>query len=393
MASHNITYFIGAGLSKSLQSEALRIPAMWDFTATMADYLHDDVVLTAMAELENARLYEHKSDEAESIAARLVDSPTDRSPVVREAFREALKKRRPESIESLLERSLQLSGNQSATSAHQRFKYAINRLFCLVGWNVNFGPLEHFLQVRMNQDATCHTFVSFNYDLLLDFAVQKTASRWMPDTGYGFNIPYCVTDNPYPTGDGPGSSVRAVPFGGLARDNTVTILKPHGSLNWLVPYQVPYVQSSRGIEFLDGPPTMPLTREGRLRYWCSSENFQRIQLPGQLPSEVGICILPPSSAKLSELSFIKASRENEFNALVSADEVVVIGWSVPDTDVDQDDLIKRAMSKRSKPIRSLTVVNREASPAYFERLACLFRVDSLALRIHNGGFADFAASQ
>jgi hypothetical protein len=392
MTSHNITYFIGAGLSKSLQSEASPIPAMWDFTATMADYLHDDVVLTAMAQLENARLYEHRSDDAESIAARLVDSSSDRSPVVREAFREALKKRRPESIENLLERSLRLSGTQSAASAHQRFKYAINRLFCLVGWNVNLGPLEHFLQEQINQDATCHTFVSFNYDLLLDFALQKTVSGWMPDTGYGFNIPYCVTDDPYPTGDGPGSSVRAVPFGGRAWDNTVTILKPHGSLNWLVPYQVPYVQSSRGIEFLDSPPTIPLTKEGRLRYWCSTEIFQRILLPNQLPSEVGICILPPSSAKLSELTFIKASRESEFNALVSADEVVVIGWSLPDTDIDQNELINRAMSRRNKPIQSLTVVNLKRPAAYFEMLARLFRVDSRALRIHNAGFVDFAAS-
>jgi hypothetical protein len=393
MTIHNITYFIGAGLSKSLQGGALPIPAMWDFTATMADYLHDDVVLTAMALLENARLYEHKSDDAESIAARLVDSSTDRSPVVREAFREALKKRRPESIENLLERSLRLSGSQSAASAHQRFKYAINRLFCLVGWNVNLGPLEHFLQKQINQDATCHTFVSFNYDLILDFALQKMVSKWMPDTGYGFNIPYCVTDDPYPTGDGPGSSVRAVPFDCRARDNTVTILKPHGSLNWLVPYQVPYVQSSRGIEFLDSPPTIPLTKEGRLCYWCSTEIFQYIQLPNQRPSDFGICILPPSPEKLSELSFIKASCEAEFNALVTADEVVVIGWSVPDTDIDQAELIKRAVSRRSKPIQSLTIVNWKASRAYFERLACLFRVDSRALHIHNAGFVDFAASQ
>jgi hypothetical protein len=390
MTIHNITYFIGAGLSKSLEIKGSPIPAMWDFTATMADYLNDDIVLTSMAELENAGLYQHRSDEAASIAARLVGESVDRSPAMRTAFREALKKRPAESIEDIIERSLHTSNNQSAESAHQRFKYAINRLFCLVGWNVNLDSLEHFLQKQISQDATHHTFVSFNYDLILDFAVQKTVSTWMPDTGYGFNIPYCVTDDPYPTGDGPGRSVRAVPFGSHARDSTVTILKPHGSLNWLVPYQVPYVQPRHGIQLLDSTPTIPLTKEGCLRYWCSSEIFQRIQLPNQLPSEVGICILPPSSAKLSELSFVKASREGELDALASADEVVVVGWSVPDTDIDQAELIKQAINKRSKPIQSLTVVNRMASQKYFERLAHLFCVDSRKIHIHNTGFIDFA---
>ena len=113
------------------------VPAMWDFTSTMANYLDDDVVLTTMAELENAGLYQHRSDDATKLAARLVGKSADRSPALRGAFREALKNRSPESIEELLERSLRLSGSSGSESAHQRFKYAINRLFCLVGWNID----------------------------------------------------------------------------------------------------------------------------------------------------------------------------------------------------------------------------------------------------------------
>lgn len=390
---HNITYFIGAGLTKSLETSGWPVPAMWDFTSTMASYIDDDIVLTTMAELENAGLYRGRSDVAANLAVRIVGKAADRSPAARAAFREALKNRSPESIEDLLERSLQLSGNPAADSAHQRFKYGISRLFCLLGWNVHWEPLDRFLHTQISRGGTRHTFVSFNYDLILDFAVQRTSVEWKPDTGYGFNIPFYVTDDLPPTAKAAGTSdfVQAMKLaiGGTA--STVTVLKPHGSLNWLVPYQTPYAQTPQGVKFLDEPPIVPLTTSGAVRYWCSSRNFQRIALPGEMPTEIGICILPPSSAKRSELSFVKASREAECNALASADEVVVIGWSVPETDIDQAELIGRAVKRRSKPLQSLTIVNQNALPTYFDRLARLFEVDSRLLRSYNSGFVDFAA--
>ncbi|MDA2923976.1 hypothetical protein MYX65_04860 [Acidobacteria bacterium AH-259-L09] len=137
-----------------------------------------------------------------------------------------------------------------------------------------------------------------------------------------------------------------------------------------------------------------ITQELRKSLLCKVDDIFRgdnIALPDELPTEVGICILPPSSAKRSELSFVKASREAESSALASADEVLVIGWSVPETDIDQAERIERGAKRRSKPLQSLTIVNRNAPPAYFERLARLFEVDSRLLRIYNSGFVDFAA--
>src|ERR1039458_7697080 len=359
----NITYLIGAGLTKSLETSGWPVPAMWDFTSTMASYIDDDIVLTTMAELENAGLYQGRSDDAANLAVRIVGKSADRSPATRAAFRETLKKRPPESIEDLLERSLRLSRNPAAESAHQRFKYAINRLFCIVGWNVNWGPLDRFLQTQINRSGTQHTFVSFNYDLILDFAVQRASVEWKPDTGYGFNIPFYVADDLPPAEKVAGTLdfVQAMKFARGATAGKVTILKPHGSLNWLVPYQTPYAQTPQGVKFLDKPPIMPLTRAGAVRYWCSNHNFQYISLPDEMPTEIGICILPPSSAKRSELSFVKASREAECNALTYADEVVVIGWSVPETDIDQAELIERAVKRRSKQLQSLTIEIGRAS--------------------------------
>jgi hypothetical protein len=168
-------------------------------------------------------------------------------------------------------------------------------------------------------------------------------------------------------------------------------LKPHGSLNWLVPYVTPYVRTPQGLKFLDVPPILPLTAKGAIRYWCSSHNFQKLALPGELATEVGVCILPPSQAKRSELSFVRASREAEATALASADEVFVVGWSVPETDSDQQELIGHAIAARSKPLERVTIVNWKAPDTYFDKLARLFQVDSRLLRKCNSGFIDFVA--
>ena len=50
-----------------------------------------------------------------------------------------------------------------------------------------------------------HTFVSFNYDLLLDRAVQKHAGDWSVEAGYGFPPKYSydgstARDLPQPEG-------------------------------------------------------------------------------------------------------------------------------------------------------------------------------------------------
>lgn len=44
----NVAYFVGAGLTKSLETNDRPVPAMWDFTSTMADYLEDAIVLTTI---------------------------------------------------------------------------------------------------------------------------------------------------------------------------------------------------------------------------------------------------------------------------------------------------------------------------------------------------------
>src|SRR5262245_49218619 len=144
-----IVYIVGAGLTKALERLPQRVPLMQDFVSVMADHIDDDVILTHLAEMENADLFEVPSLDAKTIASGLACG-NDRSPMVRAKFKEILKSRPVENIEVLLEKSLKKGGGELI-----RFNFAINRIFCRIAWNLNLKPLLRFLdnQFRIQNAA------------------------------------------------------------------------------------------------------------------------------------------------------------------------------------------------------------------------------------------------
>lgn len=379
-------YLIGAGLSKSLEKAGQPIPLMFDFVSVMAEHLDSAVILASLCALELADLYEWKSAEAKNIAndisrtLRGGQCPSE----VRGQFRRALKNRPWESIEELLERSftVQANGNVSwfAPQLPQKFRYAINQLFCRIGWNVKWGPLTTFLG-RQFQGNDCHTFLSFNYDLILDRAIQKCASGWNVQNGYGFDIKYSMDPD-----------TRTITPLLLSSTRTeFSILKPHGSLNWLVPEMMPVQHGPGGTAFVDSPPIAVLGPSGEIGYFGSEEAFKWISIPGTngLDSVEPYVVPPITAAKSQSPCFIKDVKRLEEEAIVSADEVYIIGWSLPETDKDQESLIRCSIAQRRRSIGSLTAVNRGAPPGYFERVADIFGVSGSALRVFNEGFEAF----
>ncbi len=319
----NILYFVGAGLTKSLELPSKPVPLMWDYISVMADYLYDDVILMALAKLEINDCYTWKDPDAKTLAERLI---RERSQKNREAFKRALKNKPSESIEDLL--------RDSDEEASIRFLYAINRLFYLINWDVNWCPLEKFLTRQLQLEETCHAFVSFNYDLILDRAVRKVAAgQWDICIDYGFKIPYCTySDPPDAVGGGVLPTVDACELcpSGFS-SGRLKIFKPHGSVNWLLPLKIRYQSSSSGMEYEDEPVIIPLSDTDGLRHCESSKNsFQYVSFPpGGLAKDVLPCIIPPTSAKQSNLSFINHTRSQVQEAIRDANEVYVLGWSMP----------------------------------------------------------------
>jgi hypothetical protein len=105
--------------------------------------------------------------------------------------------------------------------------------------------------------------VSFNYDLVLDRAVEVASNReWQAQDGYGFEFPYFTVD-----GENECSTVhlpKAKPG--------VRIFKPHGSLNWLRRRRSNALLAGGGDDV--GGMVLPLSGDLGLRYWASSDPFQ-----------------------------------------------------------------------------------------------------------------------
>lgn len=393
----NILYFIGAGVTKSLALPTRPVPAIFDFVSTAAEYLYDDIVLTTLAELENSEPYPYvwESPVARSLARQLVGRNRKTDPEARSQFARALRDRPGESIEDLLDRTGSASSNMSSQSADVRFRYAIRRLFTLIGWDVDWSPLISFLSGQFKARNTSHTFVSFNYDLILDRAIQLCINNNLAlSRVYGFDISLQVTGEPPMNANGAFAAPQAFPLPGFAPEVDVCILKPHGSLNWLAPITEEVSSLSATNPLSQGRSViLLLTEDGSLRYLSSTETFQKVQPPNELPIAFEPVILTPRSAKKPDRQFLLDVREKEEDAIISAHEVYVLGWSIPRTDNDQECLIRNSVSKRTTPFQQVTAVNFFAGVDYFRRVEDIFGIDRTALRIFNSGYTEFAASR
>jgi hypothetical protein len=392
----NIVYFAGAGLTKALQIPDFPVPLMYDFVQVMAEYIEDPVIITTLAELEEMHLYEWSDPQAARLAKLLIGRDSDRSPANCAAFRVALKNRPAESIEDLLARIDEAQRNRSQREPRLpalRFVYGINRVFAVVDWNVNAGPLQRFVREQLTLHDSKHTFISFNYDLVLDRAVQSVSQgSWDVARDYGIHIGFCTNHLPdTKQRDSEYFEVLQLEPSGSS-DGRTTILKPNGSLNWLVPLEHPYEQIHHGLAFEQRNPTIivPLERGSqRLRYWSSVADFQRACFSRQR-KDVLPCIVPPLSVKHTSIDFLRNIRQQESSVIKDADVIYILGWSMPKSDSDQIGLIEEAIAARTKSLDRVVVVNRSAGVEYFSRIQKTFAVPAERLEIWNSGFIEFA---
>ena len=137
------------------------------------------------------------------------------------------------------------------------------------------------------------------------------------------------------------------------------------------------------------PFVVALSSKRQIKYWFSKRFFQKILVPGEHPHDAQPFIIVPLESKLSNFAFVKRIRKLETTAIMKADEVIIIGWSLPETDKDQENIIRSAIAKRSKPIARLTVISRSSPPEHFSRFSKIFDLPKKNVRVFNAGFESF----
>jgi len=382
----NAIYFVGAGLSKSLQRDAdTPIPLLTDFVKVAAHYAAADksnVALLALMGLERLGRFRWRSEEALRLARDF--KPDARDPLLVAQFVDVLRRRPSESIEDLLARENRgATGFEAAVfDAPIRFRYAISRIFALIAWNVQLDLLTRFFRGRIAAGGV-HTIVSFNYDLFVDRALSETVADWSWHCSYGFDVPFAITSDPTDHG----TEAEIAPQ--HACQSSVRLLKPHGSLNWLLPVN----QRSSVMPFTDGPTTVRIDRQGRPEYVSTLEDWPRVVAPEEhCPGhDVAPGIIVPLRRKHADLEILEQVRKREFTAVTQACEAFVLGWSMPLSDEDQRSLIRHGCSLREEPFERLTIVNLNQPPEYFERVADTFIMEYSSVETWNDCFQDYLA--
>jgi len=396
----NILYFVGAGLTKALAKPKRPVPAMLDFINTCAEYVDDPVIRTTLTELEFGEPYPYRWHSAAAVqsAEKLLAQGRGKCPIddaVRQQFACALRERPSESIEDLLGVN---GSNLSGRGAGERFRFVIRRVFSIIGWDVNWNPLISFLRRQFACGSSDHTFVSFNYDLVLERGIQLVAGGIDVSRIYGFPIKWRATEYP-PSATGLRNEALVSPVDSPGGDSRLIVLKPHGSLNWLVPMDG-NLYASASDDWRQGRSVIvSLAENGELQYppyqyFGKGDIFGCVQvcLPRELSPTIGATveaepmILPPRCSKSPDRQFLREVRRRQEAAIQGAEEVYVLGWSIPKTDIDQECVIRSMVRKRAKPFRRVTAVNFQADFDYYVRVQDVFGVGRSALRTYNGGF-------
>ena len=166
--------------------------------------------------------------------------------------------------------------------------------------------------------TTNDCIISFNYDCLIDAALKTSANKkWNASSGYGIDF----SGNVDKWHEHKGKK-------GKKAKQSIKLLKLHGSLNWKI-------GSNSKIEL----------RDYQARYGTNDRSFNEI-------------IPPVWNKDISERSHFNKIWEQARIALQNANTLVIIGYSLPDTDLLSQALLQiDTAKKRNSNLKTLTIVN------------------------------------
>ena len=282
------------------------------------------------------------------------------------------------------------------------------------------GPSESLYTYLLESCGPNDTFVTFNWDTLLDRALASTGG-WSPDDGYGLSF----------TATMDGAWRKRLAERAAFKTNW-RLLKLHGSTNWLVPYTYIDFQT---LEFLKTVPrsdriflywqaTLPFkTHNSRWRggYVPTTYGYYPPNIPGKFfpkqhlkakPGHVFVRINPmgifspfkepaadgvPASPLL--ITPVKQKRYEDYSSSIEklwantersikdAVRIVVIGYSFPETDVRAMKMLRTVLAQRKGEVE-LQIVAPDAEQIA-DRIGALHLKKAKADGIFAGKFEDY----
>ena len=191
------------------------------------------------------------------------------------------------------------------------------------------GHLFRFL-VRTNSQRKI-TFVTFNHDLVIEKAIDGTVAMnrysfvpWNLFSAYGLNFP----EERFASKRG---GIKFV-FDSDGGSRSIKVFKLHGSLNWVYP-----------VRSVDDARNVFRRPRGDLRCVNDKAIYRTLNLVGEQRSQpLQPLIVPPVYEKSDQIAhLLKPIWVSAQDAIASADELIVFGYSLPDADIPAKGLIRR----------------------------------------------------
>jgi hypothetical protein len=301
------TVILGAGASrgaKCFENSILPAPLDADFFALMQRVQHKEKSLSKFLEFLRAEFGEGSCPRMEELFTQLE---------ALDEFHQDLQIQRGPKVRKYEQQLKQFVETTATFFRHLFVDGTGKRLAC---------DYHDSLAQALNADDT---IISFNYDCLMDEALARHGGRsWNVTTGYGLNV----------TGNlGPWDSTVSGP--GRRAANPIRLLKLHGSLNW-----------KRTNHARPTPTTIRLRADP---YVATNRNRTEI--------------VPPVWDKtIGGDEVFRALWKEARRILPTGPILVVIGYSVPPTDLLSQALIRVAASERAsnQKLSHLIIVNPDA---------------------------------
>lgn len=276
-----------------------------------------------------------------------------------------------------------ISQAKAADEAHEAVRSLISRLFSKLheeGAETAHSPYE-LLAAAIGTDNHNHQhrFISFNYDCWLERALQGHG-LWNPVNGYLENAL-----NPMPQFLGTKSgAIQPLP---THEHKPAMVLKPHGSLSWLTPKTNPF---SNPVFLLESEHLDKERRfaEGRVSYLDSASDELLMSFRDEAKQAYSPLIIPPVTNKAVGGEFLYKVHKAIEREIASAEAVVVIGWSMPASDVGFRQRISDGLGRRNdnSGIERILLCDLNRSRLFYNRYRSVFPAKDGA--VFDGGFGE-----
>lgn len=390
----DVVFIVGAGASAAICPD--KIPCMGDYFEKWIKQLDTEKKTQywlPLACLEEARVFP-PNPEAEQWATRVrtieweiytfkdkklaTTQLEETQKMYLESYINVFKKdtaRTQANLEKILTGLEQMRGDD-AEDARERLIMSIHTFFHTLDQDFDIaekfshGPhqkLAEFLKGRPDLNVT---FICFNYDLWAEKALQRNG-LWNPARGHGHEFLY---SGPHRMAIEAGSwgHYDAKPFENPL-PSAVTVLKPNGSLSWF------FSRREKEVVVL----TRNGQEDGEVTY--NPEFYlDRVNTPGGVGRMLAPLIVPPIPTPNRRYPVFWSTDKNIHRCLNRADVLVIIGWSLPDTDQKFAEDFREAINSRASQLRSIVLCDTalkqyDSRSQLIRKFEALFRPEASAI--------------